>query len=112
MDIEFKLNMSSQRSNSLIKSYCSYKYKMNNEGSLVMAALLGSGVSVWDPEISPHHPVTCPISYYSFGSWGALSSGLPSPATYSMSTQGLQTSPDSSFLKGYFSKQNLLDFVF
>lgn len=85
---------------------------MNNEGPLVMAAFLRSAVRVWDPEISPHHPITGLISYYSVGGGEGLFSGLPLAAVYSVSTQGLQTSPDSSFLKGYCSKQNSLDFVF
>lgn len=40
---------------------------MNNEGPLVMAAFPRSGVSVWDPETSPHHPTTSLSSYYCVG---------------------------------------------
>lgn len=36
---------------------------MNNKGPLAMAAFLGSGVSAWDLEISPHLPVTGLINY-------------------------------------------------
>lgn len=113
MVIEFKLNMNSQHSNSLInRSYYSYKYKMSNEGPLVMAAFPRSAVSAWDPEISPHHPIAGLSSYYSVGGGEGVSSGLPLAAVYLVPTQCLQIPPDSSFLKEYYSKQNALDFVF
>lgn len=111
--IEFKLNMNSQHSNSLInRSYYSFKYKMSNEGPLVMAAFPRSAVSAWDPEISPHHPIAGLSSYYSVGGGEGVSSGLPLAAVYLVPTQCLQIPPWFQLSQGVLFQAKCIGFYF